>query len=265
MASLSANALVFFAVTWAAWCLASLRANLSRARATGLPYVILPCSVLGAPWLLTQPVLLPLLAALPESWTAKWLPLLLFNDGWHNGYEPFQRAGGDTFLAVSPGGVILYTCHAEASSQLFRDTRLGKPAHLMSLLNIFGPTITSTDGAESRLYRRITAPFFSEATMRDVFVGTVQGGGQLAQVLRQPAAHHHLRDLAAKLSLHILNRFCNQAETLEDLAMALRGEDKPQGTHRMTYAEAVFTLLENYMTIFLIPSKLLRKCGLSLS
>jgi hypothetical protein len=221
--------------------------------------------VLGAPWLLTQPVLLPLLAALPESWTAKWLPLLLFNDGWHNGYQPFQQVGADTFLAVSPGGVILYTCHAEASSQLFRDTRLGKPAHLMSLLNIFGPTITSTDGAESRLYRRITAPFFSEATMHDVFVGTVQGSSQLAQVLRQPTAHRQLRALAAKLSLHILNRFCNQAETLEDLSMALRGEDKPQGTHRMTYVEAVFTLLENYMTIFLIPSKLLRKCGLPLS
>jgi hypothetical protein len=100
--------------------------------------------------------------------------------------------------------------------------------------------------------------------MRDVFVGTVQGGTQLAQVLRQPVAHRQLRSLAAKLSLHILNRFCNQAETQEDLARALRNEDKPQGTHRMTYTEAVFTLLENYMTIFLIPNAFLSKCGLCL-
>lgn len=96
--------------------------------------------------------------------------------------------------------------------------------------------------------------------MRDVFVGTVQGGGQLAQVLRQPTAHRQLRSLAAKLSLHILNRFCNQAEGQENLVRALRNEDKPQGTHRMTYTEAVFTLLENYMTVFLVPSGLLSTC-----
>lgn len=68
-------------VVWMAWCLASLTATMSRARATGLPYLVVPCYLLGAPWLLTQPLLLPLLSALPESWTAKWLPLLVFNDG----------------------------------------------------------------------------------------------------------------------------------------------------------------------------------------
>lgn len=264
MALLSAaNILVtggVLAGAWTAWCLASLMANLSRARATGLPYVILPCSVLGAPWLLTQPLLHPLLTALPESWTENWLPLLLFNDGWHNGYEPFRRAGADTFLAVSPGSVVLYTCDADVSSQLFRDNRLGKPAHLMSILNIFGPTITSTDGAESRLYRRITAPFFSEATMRDVFVGSVQGGGQLVQALRHPAAYRQLRTLTAKLSLHILSRFCNETEDQKDLVNALQATDKPHGNHRMTYGEAVFNLLENYMTIFLMPHALLSMC-----
>ena len=103
---------------------------------------------------------------------------------------------------------------------------------------------------------------FIAATMRDVFVGTIQGGTQLAQVLRHPTAHRQLRSLSAKFSLHILNRFCNQAESEEDLARALRNEDKPQGAHRMTYTEAVFILLENYMTIFLTPKGLLSKWGI---
>lgn len=168
MASLFAKILIaaaVLAVAWTAWCLTSLMANMSRARATALPYLVVPCYILGAPWLLTQSLLLPFLSALPEQWTRKWLPLLVFNDGWHNGYEPFEQVGSDTFLTVASGGIILYTCDADVSSQLFRNSQLGKPAHLMSLLEIFGPTITSTDGAESRLYRRITAPFFSEGTM----------------------------------------------------------------------------------------------------
>jgi len=244
---------------WSTWCLATLITNLSRARATALTYVILPCSLLGAPWLLSQSLLLPILRALPHSWTANWLPLLIFNDGWHNGYEPFKHVGADTFLAVSPGGIILYTCDADVSSQLFRDSRFGKPAHLMQVLNIFGPTITGTDGAESRLYRRITAPFFNEATLRQVFEHSVQGGQELRLVLNQRSAHRRLRTLTARLSLHLLNRVCNQNQTNEDLVQALRFEEQLPGTHRMSYSDAVHTLLDHYQTVFLFPPGLLSK------
>ncbi|KAJ5709630.1 hypothetical protein N7493_009921 [Penicillium malachiteum] len=259
MAFLSLNALIplgFF--TWTAWCLISLIVNVSRARKTGLAYVILPCSFLGAPWLLTQPLLLPLLNLLPQAWTENWLPLLLFNDGWHNGYEPFRRAKADTFLAVSPGGMVFYTCDPDVSTQILHDSRFGKPAHLMSLLNIFGPTITSSDGAEHRLYRRMIAPFFTDTTMQDVFVGSIQGGAHLATALRQPGAHQQLRSLTAKLSLHILSRFCYNTESEQDLVLTLSAEDQPASSHCMTYSQAVLAVLENYMTIFLVPSALLR-------
>lgn len=234
---------------------------MSRVRASGLPYLVVPCYLLGAPWPLTQLSLLPLLSALPGSWTAKWLPLLVFNDGWHNSYEPFERNGSDTFLTVAPGGIILYNCDPNVSSQLFHDGRLGKPDHLLSILEIFGPTITSTDGAESRLYRRITSHFFSDATMQKIFVGSVKGSGHLIDVLRQPAAYRQLRTLTAKLSLHIIDRICYETESDEDLIDALHSHDKPQKSHSVTYSRAVVTLLVNYMTIFMMPHRLLgRSC-----
>ncbi|KAJ5938242.1 hypothetical protein N7454_004584 [Penicillium verhagenii] len=239
--------------------LTHVAAHISSGLATALTYVILPCSLLGAPWLLSQSLLLPILKALPQSWTEHWLPLLIFNDGWHNGYEPFERVGTDTFLAVSPGGIILYTCDPDVSSQLFRDGRFAKPAHLMAVLNIFGPTMTGTDGPESRLYRRITAPFFNEATMRQVFAHSVQGGQALGQVLGQRrTAHRQLRTLSARLSLHLLNRVCNQNQTQDELVKALRFEDSVPGTHRMGYSDAVHTLLDYYQTVFLLPPGLLR-------
>ncbi|KAJ5721216.1 cytochrome P450 [Penicillium malachiteum] len=146
----------------------------------------------------------------------------------------------------------------DVSSQLFRDSRFGKPAHLMQILNIFGPTITGTDGAESRLYRRITAPFFNEETLRQVFEHSVQGGQELRLVLSQDTAHRRLRTLTARLSLHLLNRVCNENQTSEDLVRALRFEDQLQGTHRMSYIDAVHTLLDHYATVFLFPPKLLK-------
>ncbi|EHA18942.1 hypothetical protein ASPNIDRAFT_54126 [Aspergillus niger ATCC 1015] len=203
------------------WSLVCLILNVREARSTGLPYVILPCSLLGAPWLLSQPVVLPLLKALPRTWTSKWLPLLIFNDGWHLGYTPFEQVGADTFLAVSPGGFVLYTCDRHVSTQLFQDGRFGKPAHLMQVLNIYGPTITGTDGPESRLYRRITAPFFREDTLRQVFTHAIEGAQVLGLALNQPAAYHQLRTLAARLSLNLLTRILRLTTMWSTVVMAL--------------------------------------------
>ncbi len=41
-------------------------------------------------------------------------------------------------LLVSPGGNILMTCNPTAAHQILRDESYGKPAELLSLLNIFG-------------------------------------------------------------------------------------------------------------------------------
>lgn len=51
-----------------------LRRNIAIAQATGLRYVIVPFYITSIPWLLLQPVVLPLLDRLPERWTKGWLP-----------------------------------------------------------------------------------------------------------------------------------------------------------------------------------------------
>ena len=50
------------------------RRNVAQAKRTGLPYVIVPVHITSVPWILLQPVCLPLLGSLPESWTRTWLP-----------------------------------------------------------------------------------------------------------------------------------------------------------------------------------------------
>ncbi|KAL6873063.1 cytochrome P450 [Trichoderma novae-zelandiae] len=217
----------------ASWSALSLLHHVRLARTVGLPFVILPFWLLGGPWQLAQFVVVPVLKALPERLTRNWLPLLLFNEFWHNGYEPFERLQANTFLAVSPGGLILYTCDPDVNVQLFRDASFGKPAELLSILNVYGPTITGTDGPESRLYRKVTGPFFTETTLRRVFAQSVSGAKMLLAALLRPDAHRHLRALSARVSLNTLSQ-------------------------TLSYSQALHGLLENLGAIFVLPHWLLR-------
>ncbi|PLB51305.1 cytochrome P450 [Aspergillus steynii IBT 23096] len=244
-------------ITFGIWSLVSLFSQLARARSTGLPCVIVPCSCLGAPWLLSQPILLPIFQLLPTSWTQNWLPLLRFERGWHDGYEPFAKVGADTFLTVSPGDIVLYTCDPDVSSQLLHDQRFGKPAHLMGVLNIFGPTIAGTDGPESRFYRRIAAPFFTQQTIQRVFTLSVAGGKQLGKALCRPSAYRQLRTLTARLSLNLLSQICFDNQGQDDLAKALQFQEDRPNRHILSYSQAMHSLLDNYKTIFISPRWLL--------
>lgn len=50
-----------------------LRRNIAVARSTGLRYVIVPFHITSVPWMLLQPIVLPILDRLPASWTRQWL------------------------------------------------------------------------------------------------------------------------------------------------------------------------------------------------
>lgn len=128
----------------------------------------------------------------------------------------------------------------------------------MSILNIYGPTLTGTDGPESRLYRKITGPFFSENTLHRVFVKSVSEAKILLAALTRPNAHRQLRTLSARVSLNTLNQISFSNQTDSDLVKSLAFEDDiPDGMSR-SYSEALHGLTENWTAIFLVPHWLLR-------
>ncbi|KAJ8104960.1 hypothetical protein ONZ43_g7614 [Nemania bipapillata] len=207
---------------------------------------------------MAQSIVVLVLKSLPARLTRNWLPFLLFNEIWHNGYEPFERLGADTFLAVSPGGLILYTCDADVNVQLFRDGNFGKPVELMSILNIYGPTITGTDGPESRLYRKITGPFFSENTLRRVFTQSAGGAKMLLAALMRSDAHLHLRSLSARLSLNTLCQIAFGYQTDSDLVRGLAFQDSIPDGKTLSYSQALHGLLKNMGVILDVPHWMLR-------
>ncbi|MCJ1245731.1 hypothetical protein MMC30_002935 [Trapelia coarctata] len=240
-----------------------LRRNIAKAKSSGFEYVVLPFHMLSIPWALTRHILLPLLDWLPTSWTEQWVPLLVLERGWPEGYDPFRRVGADTFIAVSPTQNILFTCDPEASTQFLRGKNWTKPTELLQILNIFGPTMTGTDGEETRLYRKITAPFFNHRTMQQVWNTSVRAVSSMLEVVTGDQASMHnrnLRPLLAKMTLHIVNAVCFESDPncLDELESR---RAIPKG-HELSYSQSIHTVLDNFATLFLIPRPILNNSPL---
>ena len=176
---------------------------------------------------------------------------------WSSGHSPFKANGADTFIAVSPSQNILYTCDPETSTQILRNTSFAKPAHLLGILNILGPTITGTDGPETRLYRKITAPFFNNETMRHVFKTSRAAAESVLKLLQRRAApvDTELRPILARMALHIIN--ASAFEKQEGCLSELGFEEQPPEGHELSYPEAMLTVMNSFATIFLTPSLIL--------
>jgi cytochrome P450 len=218
-----------------------------------------------------------MLRTLPYSWTASWLPCVLhcsqsppnlhiiahslsiFSHIWYCGHEPFKRVGADTFIIVSPGGNVLWTCDADVIMQLStRPLDFKKPVDILGMLNIYGPTITAAEGPEHRVYRKIAAPSFGEATHWIVWSEALRqsqrmlehwggDGGEVGDVSVD----------ARKLALHVLSK------ALFGKEMRWEGGEVVPAGQSMSYSEAIGGVFKHCQTLFMIPHAVLRERPLS--
>ena len=182
---------------------------------------------------------------------------------WHQGYGPFERIGEDTFMVVSPVRNVLWTCDSKVILQVLgRRNDFPKPVMALKVLNLYGPTITGTEGPESRLYRKITSPFFNDKTHLTVWADSLQLTGQMMKswLEDKPAGDVlQLNPDTARLTLCIISRVCFGKE----LEWANKHEEVkkiPPG-HTMTYNEAIVTMLERISVILFAPPILLSQCS----
>lgn len=196
---------------------------------------------------------------------------------WLERYEPFRQVGDDTFLAVSPGKTWLWTCSAEAISQITsRRNDFPKPVEIYRLLLVYGPNILASEGAMWRQHRKISAPSFSEKNNELVWSEALSQSADMLATWTGASKRGNVRDPGRetmRLSLHVL---CRAAfgmrlvwpgqETKEQNQLSQDSQsseiDKldsghvPSG-HTMSYKDALETLLENLIWIILLPHKLL--------
>ena len=205
------------------------------------------------------------MAAVRNPWSFYIFPLIssfslsLFGRVWHAGYAPFAHVGSDSFIMVSPGGNVLWTCDPEAILQFSRRHHdFVKPVEMLGMLNMYGPTITGTEGEESRVYRKIAGPSFNDRTHGSVWT---QGLEQTAKMLDKwnslGAGVMHLdRDLA-ELTLHTISYVCFDRQM--NGVHPKEHQNVSTKAHKMSYQEAVGSMLANIPILFTVPFPVISK------
>ncbi|MCJ1478599.1 hypothetical protein MMC13_007280 [Lambiella insularis] len=178
---------------------------------------------------------------------------------------PFEEVGADTFLAVAPSHNSLWTCEPEAVLQISRSKdEFSKPAKALSVLNVYGPTVTATDGEESRLYRRIVGPSFNDKTHAAVWNSSIKQVERLLGLWEKNGKDDlvpRLGEDAARMTLYIMSKVCF-GKTMSQMGdMNSPGKEvlyeQGQKYNGLAYSQALSEMLENILTIFLLPTALL--------
>ncbi|KAF2430213.1 cytochrome P450 [Tothia fuscella] len=162
----------------------SLYTNVQLARASGIPYTISPIYGYNMFWLVTSPLYLKLLHRLPSFLTEPWIHITPGDWSWQMSYTPFGSAmfNSDTFLIVSPGGIIMPTADADVINEIVtRKADFPKPIEMYGSLDIFGKNVVSVEGGEWRRQRRLLTPQFNEKSNGVVWKESLFQAGKMLE------------------------------------------------------------------------------------
>ncbi|EKD16552.1 cytochrome P450 [Drepanopeziza brunnea f. sp. 'multigermtubi' MB_m1] len=244
--------------------------NLAAAKRSGLPYIIVPVNIYNSAWLMTHKIWVRFFSWLPASWSEKWLPYLIPDWVWDDQFEPFEQKG-DVFLQVSPGSVQVWLANAEALHQVTsRREAFPKPLESYRILDIFGRNIITTEGAEWKQHRKITAPGFNEKNNVLVFAESIkQAQGMLLKW--SGSGGKTLNDVPTdtmRLTLHIISRIGfgvsllwpgEKPDEKASTRDAVFSSNEPPEGHTMSFEHALETLLERMLWVLLTPKWILKR------
>ncbi|KAB2573705.1 putative cytochrome P450 [Lasiodiplodia theobromae] len=161
-----------------AWSALSLYNNVRLAKASGLRVHVSPISTRNPLWMLFQPALVAILERLGVD-TDEWLKLTKRSWNFHDRYRMHQRYG-KVFAHATPSDIEVFVADAAASDELLARKRdFLKPMHMVQIIDVYGPSVASTDGADWSRHRRITATPFNERNNRIVWGESLRQTAQL--------------------------------------------------------------------------------------
>jgi cytochrome P450 len=154
---------------------------------------------------------------------------------------------------------VIHTCDPEVSTQIFRRSEFTKPVELIELLNVFGPGLTGSEGAEGRLYRKVTAPFFTEQTVDQVWRTSIESvetfmQSVVASQASKKSNRRGLRSMVASMTLHIVFTVCFGTDV--DKKSPQLQETSFIG-HKTGFYQTVLSSLDHIATIAFMPKFIL--------
>jgi cytochrome P450 len=174
---------------------------------------------------------------------------------------------------VSSSKIVIITSSPEAIRQITsRREAFPKPLESYRILDLFGRSILSTEGAEWKQHRKISSPVFNEKNNVLVFAEAIsQTQGMLRHWTTGVNAGKTIRSVpqdAMRTTLHIISRIGFGVKLLwpgedmkeEDVSRgAVYGSNSPPEGHSMTFASSLEVLLEHILLVLLVPKWILSK------
>jgi cytochrome P450 len=199
--------------------------------------------------------------------------------GWNEKYDAFQRLGSDIFLLVAPGANSLHVADPEVTIQIVtRRNDFPKPTKLYKSVDVFGKNVVSTEGSIWRHHRKITAPPFTEKNNHLVWTESLYQAQSMitSWIGSEGNDTRTISTLAAdamRLSLHVISRAGfgvrlkwpheENASSDSEKDGEISSAKVPPG-HTLAYKDALGTLLENIIWVFLFPRWLLQNSPLKM-
>ncbi|KAK5996637.1 Cytochrome P450 monooxygenase-like protein [Cladobotryum mycophilum] len=160
---------------------------------------------------------------------------------------------GDAFIIVTPGRNWLYLANPDVLMEVFRRrTDFPRCIELTEVLNVFGPNMSTVDGAEWKKQRKITASCFNEQNNEIVWRESLALAGDMLQYWTSKASVKTTAEDTRTLSLHVLSaagfgkRFKFEGH-----------EDRQPASRSASYKDSLQTILENCILIMALTPKFL--------
>lgn len=188
--------------------------------------------------------------------------------------EPFERLG-DTFLTVSPTQIVMYTNDADAIRQISaRREHFLKPTEKYTILEMFGRSVLTSEGATWRMHRKATAASFNETNAAYTFAEAISQTEGMVEQWLGPDGEGSSRTIATierdtmMLALHVIGyvgfglKLLWPGQTLPqdtNPKQVKYGKLEPPEGYTMNFVDSLATVLDKILALLLIPKWLLRR------
>ncbi|KAI1211629.1 cytochrome P450 [Annulohypoxylon truncatum] len=252
--------------------ISGLRANITAAKRSGLPYYVIPISPWNRIGQIFNSIWVPMYKLLPRKLWQDIEPILSTNWQYEENHKLFAKLG-DTFLIVSPGMIICYSENAEVLHQVTsKREAFPKPTEAYAILGQYGQNVLTLEGAAWRMHRKITSASFNEKNAALVFkesIGQTEGlmnmwlgsdglGNKTIKTLERDTASLTLNIIASiGFGLKILWPGQEYPPDADPRLAKYATQGAPEG-HTMTFVTALAHTLDYLILLLITPKWILR-------
>ncbi|KAF7887020.1 uncharacterized protein EAF02_003667 [Botrytis sinoallii] len=234
------------------WSMIAMEINHRRASKMGIPLIRLPVDPMNMIWLILEPSLWRLLDQLP----------IIFGNfshysrrGWHfHDKATSHLKYGPIFGLVTPCDIYVYVADPNAIHEIF--TRRGdflRPSKMYTLLEVYGPCISTANWTNWPRHRKVLATPFNENIMKFVWQESLKQAKEMLETWNQRSESREISTAkdTRTLSLNVL------AATGFRKSYQFRSSAQAATDEAVSYRDALQTVLDNVILIMFIPFRYL--------